>query len=543
MIRDKLRFFLQITLLAALAAPCIPTGAFAATYYISPTGSDLSGNGSASAPWKTLSYACGKVTSAGNTIYINPGSYTDSNRCNLAIGVNIQGAGKDQVTITSSYGGSIATGYIYRQTVPQNPLIHGNNEISGFTLDGSNKTLVTGIFIRGTDYLNIHDIKFRNIKSNALWIEGWYDWSNSNTTPPPAYGQSVVIHDIETNDTTTESDLGGGPRLGAIMLGALQGAQVYNLTINENYASRGTGIKAVAGWLKAFKGYNWKINTNVLNTDAFVFEMYNFLGDSEIYGCTFNHALSLNSGPQTPISGSTWNLKIHDTVTDFSGFTSAGALGHELSHNYLDFYNNYIYGNKGRGAGLWTTNYLTASSVTGWRFRNNVVYNCAAGGLTIERGTLSGVEIYNNIFDVISSSPWGGYGIDTEMFSGTISGAKIQNNIFRNCSSGPMYIHSSFANTLIDHNWYYGNGNSDAVKNYSSTTTQTNNTKGVAPSFAASGARPDPYYRPSSATANIVDAGVDVGLPYTGSAPPVGVYEYSDTQITLSAPTSLRVVN
>jgi hypothetical protein len=532
MIKKKTKI---LSVLSFIVSMGLASAAFSADYYVDPAGSNTSGNGSQTSPWQTPSFACSKVTSAGNTIRINAGTYTDNSTCKLAAGVNLIGAGKASVTIKTAYAGSIGTGYIYRQTTPTVPLAHGNNEIAGFTLDGSGKTLTTGIFIRGSDNLNIHDIKFQNIKSNAMIIQGYYDWANKTTNQPPAYGLNNVIHDIETYDTTTVSDLGWGARLGSITLGALADTQVYNLTINENFASRGTGVKAVAGWLKNFKGYKWNVRTDVTNGDAFVFEMYNFCGDSEIYDSTFYHALSLNSGLQTPLAGSTWNLKIHNTVTDFTGFAKS-ALGHELSHNYLDFYNNYIFGNKGRGAGLWTTNYLTASSVAHWRFRNNVVYNCAAGGVTIERGTLSSIEIYNNVFDTISNSPYGGYGVSTEGFSGTLSGLKIQNNVFTNCMGAPVYITGNLTSTLIDHNLFYGNGNGNAVKNTASGTTTSNNITST-PGLSKTGNKPSPYYVPASGTSNLIDAGVNVGLPYGGKAPDLGAFELQFP----SAPTSLAV--
>jgi hypothetical protein len=499
------------------------SSALAATYYVDPNGNDTSGNGTQTSPWKTLSTACNHVTSSGNTIYINPGTYTDNNTCKLAIGVNIQGAGSDRVLIKSAYNGAIGTAYIYRQNANTNPVTQGNNEISGFTLDGSSKTLVMGIFIRGSDNLNIHNLKLQNIKVTALRVDGYYDWTDGYNTPPPAYGKNVVIHDIETADTTTVTDYGWGPRLGAIALAALENAQVYNLTINENIVGRGVGIKNTKGWLKGFKGYNWTINTDVSNGDAFVFEIYNFLGDSEIYDCTFNHALSLNGGLKTPITGSTWNLKIHDTKTDFSKFPTH-ALGHELSHNYLDFYNNYIYGNKGRGAGLWTTNYSTGTSVNNWRFRNNVVYNCAAGGLSIEKGgSMSNIQVFNNVFDSISNSPYGGYGISTEGFSGTLSGLKIQNNLIMNCLAAPVSVGSKLTSTLIDHNFFYGNGNGNGVKNAGSGTAITNNITSGAPGIMASGSRPTQYYQ-LTGSSNLLNTGINVGLPYNGTAPNIGAY-------------------
>jgi len=517
---------------------CISTVSFAATYYISPLGNDLSGNGSTTSPWKSLSYACSKVTTAGNTIYINSGSYTDNNRCNLAVGVNIQGAGKSSVTITSAFNGA----YIYRDTPSANPVPHGNNDIGGFTLDGSNKTLKAGIWIKGTDYITIHDIKFRHIKTSAIRLVGWDNWpdyATATVTPPPAYGYNNVIRDVEIDDCTSQTTESSDDRLGAIDLLALANCQVYNVTINENYPNHGTGIKNALGWLKGFKLYNSTITTDHGNPDSFVIETYNFLGDAEIYNCNFNHFISLNGGVKTLVSGSSWNLKIHDNTFNMTGL---GGSGHEFSHNWLNVYNNYFYGASGPAVGLWTTNYLTSTGVTHWRFNNNVIYNCA-DGIFIPRGANSYVEIYNNVFDTMTARPWGGSGIDTAGFTGTLSGAKIQNNLIMNAAAAPITIGSNLSNTLVDHNWFYNNGNSNNVSNSSSSTTQTNNVKGVKPDISYSGNRPDPYYRPSSSTSNLENAGVSVGLPYSGVAPQIGAYQYSKTVVSLIAPSNLRIIN
>src|SRR5690349_3920768 len=99
----------RVPLLILSAVLLITSSSWAASYYVDPNGSDTTGNGSAAAPWKTLSNACAKVTSSGNTIYINAGNYTDNNRCNLAMGVNVQGAGTSAVTITSAYAGGMGT--------------------------------------------------------------------------------------------------------------------------------------------------------------------------------------------------------------------------------------------------------------------------------------------------------------------------------------------------------------------------------------------------------------------------------------------------
>jgi len=515
----KTVFFTLLTILM------LGSTSFAATYYVDPNGNDTSGNGSSTSPWRSLSNACAKVTSAGNTIYINAGNYTDNNRCNLAAGVTIQGAGKSLVTITSAYSGGYGTAYIYRETAQTNPVPHGNNDISGFTLNGSNKTLSCGIWLRGSDYNAIHDMKFQKIKSHAIKLAGWTYWTDYNTTantPPAAWGYNDAVYNVDIDDCTSQTTQTTDDRYGAIDLQALSGFKMYNVTINENYSARGTGVKAVPGWLQGFKGYNLNIKTNVYYSDSFVFETYNFTGDSEIYNSTFYQSISLNGGAKNLDSGSTWNLKIHDNTIDLSQM-QVQSVGQELSHHWLDFYNNYITGNKGIAAGLWSTNYTTGSGVSHWRFRNNVVYNCA-DGLQLVRGTNSYVEIYNNIFDTMTANPWGGSGIDGSSFSGSLSGAKIQNNLIMNTPAAPISIGGSLTNTLVDHNWLYNTGNGNNVANSSSSTTQTNNTKGVAPQITGSGARPDPYYR-STASSNLVDAGVNVGLAYSGSAPDIGSFE------------------
>jgi len=525
MILKKPNLAQQISLLAVLATLLMGSTSWAATYYVDPNGSDTSGNGSQTSPWKSLSNACSKVSS-GNTIYLNAGSYTDNNRCNLATGVTIQGAGKTLVTIISAYSGGYGTGYIFRETGQTSPVPHGNNDISGFTLDGSNKTLSAGIWLRGTDNNTIHDMKFQHIMSHAVKLAGWTYWTDYNTTtmtPPGAWGYNDTVHDVAIDDCTSQNTQATDDRYGAIDLEALSNCQLYNITINENYAAHGTGVKAVPGWLQGFKGHDLTISTNTAYSDSFVFETYNYSGDSEIYNSTFYQSISLNGGPLALDSGSTWNLKIHDNTIDLSKMT-VQSVGQELSHHWLNFYNNYITGNKGIAAGLWTTNYLTASSVSHWRFNNNIIYNCA-DGLDVVRGNLSYVEIYNNIFDTLTANPWGGNGIDLSSSNISLSGAKIQNNLVMNAAAAPIQVGSTLSNTLVDHNWLYNNGGSNNIVNNSSSSTVTNNTKGVAPQITGSGARPDPFYRAASATSNLVDAGANVGLPFSGAAPDIGAYE------------------
>jgi len=45
------------------------------------------------------------------------------------------------------------------------------------------------------------------------------------------------------------------------------------------------------------------------------------------------------------------------------------------------------------------------------------------------------------------------------------------------------------------------------------------------PAVRKTGDRPQPYYLPASGS-SLINAGLDVGLPFAGSAPDIGAYEY-----------------
>ena len=84
----------------------ISVNCFAATYYISTAGNDVTGDGSAGNPWKTLSKATGTVTTAGDIIHVNAGTYTETLQCSLAVGVSIEGDGVTSIirsTLTTNF--------------------------------------------------------------------------------------------------------------------------------------------------------------------------------------------------------------------------------------------------------------------------------------------------------------------------------------------------------------------------------------------------------------------------------------------------------
>ena len=520
------RVVLLVSLLIGFAA-----GSPAATYYVDWTnGSDSlerDGSNGAAQSWKTLSYACGRA-SANDTIRIDASlEYVDEGRCNLAPGVTIKGAGVDSTRITANYASGDGNGYIYRVQTGQT--VHrGNNDISGFTLDGNHKTLGAGIWIRGYDHIQIHHMKFQHIKSHAIGLAGYNGWPSFEEgmkAPPPVYGYNNAIHDVTIDDCTTKTTVAHDDRFGAIDLEGLADSQFYGISINENYPKHGTGIKAAPGWLSNVKFYHNTFYNYETDTDCFTMEVYNLVNNSEIYRNNFHHLISLNGGPVQ--AAGTWNLKIHDN--DFRLLSGEGS-GNEFSHNNLDMYRNYFHDGSMPAAGLWATNGLTAHCVRNWRFHHNVVYN-TSNGIFIKRESSdcgsNNIEVYNNIFDTMTGKPWGGYGFNGEALSGSCQGITVKNNIFRNCAAGPAHL-EGFGKVTFDYNLSHGNGNDNKVMG---TVAGKHNVVAV-PDFAGNAdpklSRPALYYAVTRKASNLRGTGTDVGLPFTGAAPAIGRYEYGE---------------
>jgi hypothetical protein len=503
----------------------------AETFYVDWThgsdSEDRNGSDGTNQSWKSLSYACGRV-SGPDTIRINPDvRYVDDARCNLAPGVTIKGAGADSTKITVKFAGGDGNSYIHRERTGQ-AIDAGNNDISGFTIDGHQKTLGTGIRLRGSDNITIHDMKFQHIKSHAIALAGYNgrgSYRERMLAPPPTYGHNFVIHHVTIDDCSTQTTAEHDDRYGAIDLEGLADSQFYNITINENYPHHGTGIKAVPGWLSNVKFYNNTIFNYETDTDCFNMEVYNLIDNSEIYDSNFHHLISLNGGPVQP-AGS-WNLKIHHN--DFK-LLAGDLTGNEFSHNNLDIYQNYFHDGNTPAAGIWTTNGMTGSSVKNWRFHHNVVYNASNGIYLGRQSSADGsnnISVYHNVFDSMTGHFWGGYGINGESLKGSCQGVTIKNNIFRNCAAGPAQL-EGFTEVVFDYNLIYG-----ANRSIIGVVAGKHNIVAV-PAFAGNTnpklPRPAAYYATTGPNSNLHDSGVDVGLPFKGSAPDMGCCEYGSQE-------------
>lgn len=538
---------------------------FGANYYADwNNGTDQAGCGTASgsSACKTLSYLVNTAQTlvAGDVANLAVGSYIDNTIVVLPLGVDVVGVGRAATVITTSVA-STTQGYIdaYSATFQENASGHIFRD---FTINGNSRTNETGIRVYQRDNIQVYNMRFTGSDRSGLRIVplAYSDYD----TPPTTWADNIKVHDNLFDNCGSENWNGLNYGTSAFILGpAAKGSLIYNNNIDSSNADCGDCIQLdMAGWWDSVQIYN-----NTLRNDPsqnpmrkFSIEAGPMQNDCKIYGNTmYDGCPSIHrGGPMNLVGGSSWHIQFYNNVIDCSNVLRDYFFMFELMHARINIRDNYFIGDGAQVTGILCDgfNVITdeqyGSRTEGYdnvRINNNVFWKCGfnsgvlifkdnycpSSGVTYHYDT---IQVWNN---VIANSV--SRGIQFFKYSrGTIKwdNFSIRNNIFldgntnvaqfewQTSSDDLQYIED----TVITHNFFEDNGTDDVIgEEYTTNPTLNNNTDGAA-ELAESGNRPDLYYRAISSSA-CVDAGVDVGLPYYGSAPDIGRYEYQPPSLTI----------
>ena len=132
------------------------------------------------------------------------------------------------------------------------------------------------------------------------------------------------------------------------------------------------------------------------------------------------------------------------------------------------------------------------------------------------------IQIYNNVIDGANFGKAAAVYIDDG--AGTIRNVKIKNNVIMSARWGALISPAGHDVSGVEftNNAMWGGG--FAMDYGSGGFSSTANNFHFVPEFVQSGARPDPYYRPKPGS-NLIDRGVNVGIPFQGGAPDLGAFE------------------
>jgi len=297
-----------------------------ATFYISTTGNDTTGNGSLSSPWKTLFKATSTVSSIGDIIHVNAGTYTETQQCNLKVGVNLEGDGMASTIIKSSLTGDWSN----LLSLESGSVTNGNQTISGITFDGqyvsesSFKTWV-GIWVTLRNNVVIKDCSIINFYDRGAIFNG--NGNNSSTIPvdPKVYTTGNKVTNCTFTNTARNS---AGYIAGQLNVGGTLGMEISGNTMVQTQRVAGKNGELIKYW---GSGYNpgLRILNNTLKKLNFTSNQYNGSGDwnfaielfnnsgLEIAGNNIQGSIDINYNRKGNYAYSVW---IHDNVSDHNPF-------------------------------------------------------------------------------------------------------------------------------------------------------------------------------------------------------------------------------
>jgi hypothetical protein len=499
----------------------------ATTFYISPNGNDAN-TGSITNPWKTLRKATSTVNSPGDIIHVNAGTYLETQQCFLAAGVNLEGEGNTSVLQTTwswSYQGLL---------VLNSPIgTNGNQSVSYLKFDGRNESTPRGIEIQGRSHVNIHHCTIVDFDEEGIIFNGEVSFTG---LPPSIYAVGNTFHDNILTNCSKYAGFGTG----CLGIGGQQDMLIYNNTITQLQRTApeqiGWPIKYYnEGWLKGVKIYNNIVTKAPFNGEGWNFsmELFNQQG-MEIYGNTIQGSLDFNYQSKGTYA---YSVYIHDnTITEpsFNPYTESGII---IEYGFDGFWiEKNIFKNLSTGVSFYSR---PDAVIKDFKCNSNLFANVGMsndgvgffiGGLGVgaPRYYIDGFQVLNNTFaGIANNKPSSGINLG-DNYGGYTKNIDIRNNTFENVVVSCVKAGGNVApdnvkfthNNVLNCDQYNINGNLPSFgvppTNYS-----LSNNIHVSPLFVGGG---NYTLQPSSP---LIDAGINVGFPYNGTAPDIGYAEYA----------------
>jgi hypothetical protein len=513
-------------------------------WWISTTGSDTDGDGSYSAPWRTLHHAADTITGAsfhGDTIIVGAGTFTETEQITLGVEINIKGAGITSI-IESTYAAAYHTGLITAASALGNA-VDGNQSISYLAFDGN----LTGTRAIEVDFRNnvvISNCTFTDFLYSGITFYGTNQ--NWNVTPTNTVPTGCKVFDCTFTNCT---QLSGHAAPGHIRAEGTNGLEIYN----NNFDQTGRAAGENHDIFVAYQNYGMKVYNNTWTKNStngaawnFFAEQHYTLGGFEMYGNTFN------GGACWDLSGVvkgtySFGAQVHDNV--FTTVGEAPTAAHDepyIDLESFDYENDiYVYRNLFRNGrtGIKLGNVQTSTDNI-WIYYNvfeNIGNSTDNWGFGIfihsyyngVAKPMSNIYVYNNVIDAATEA-YAGIGI---WMMGDITNLKIKNNIingnFEDYAISARLQAPAAAATIagldVTNNDLYGTGGDSFYHVAGITITGENVADNITtdPLFVST----TDFHLQSASPA--INAGIDVGLTtdYSGhhmygAAWDVGAYEW-----------------
>ncbi len=454
----------------------------ATTYYIHPSGNDITGNGSSANPWKSLSKACSAVKTSGDIIHLSAGTYIETVPSRLAVNVSIEGEGSGSVIVShyQSMGG-------YAGLIQLTSGTNTSQHISNIKLDGDNLTGYQAISIFDRDNVSIHDCIIVNFFVNGIYFGGGTQTGNS------------VYNNTITNCAGYTSDENA-----CLSINNNTGMRVYNNNITQNSRPDGQNGTCLESWegLKDCKIYNNRITGTMRSPSNWSFavefwlteggiEMYDnnisghidfgkdvYKGSYE-YGLDFHHnTVGWDKLQDEHTDGIQFEQTIESVIIRNNLFKNLETPVYFCQYNYADDYvkDIYIFNNLMVNVGKNGSNYGGAIF-----FESGPIPPGYENNINIWNNTIVADPVYPTDFGIWIPS------------SQNVTNVSIRNNIVVGFTQAPIFSNllassGSISVLSIENNLFYNNGNSNSPKYVDITPTNVTylNNKAGNPAFVSS---------------------------------------------------------
>ena len=479
--------------------------ALAATYYISNSrGNDSNAGTSDSAPWRTIAKAT-QTLRAGDTVLIHAGTYPEK--------------------LWPQWSGNATSGYITYAAF-------GDGTV---TLKPGSVTQWTGVFyipdsdsvgyVRDVNYIKVKGLNFTgNTRDYGVSIYGVGGRSGGN----------VVFENVKIY----------GNGIG----GMIQGAY-FSMTDSEVYSNSQTGFQVFnpAHHVRISRSKFHNNGASGGNWDGLILQDvdYMLVEDCEAYGNYDGFDVGSQYNPPYPSSAGSKHVIFrrvisHDNTN--TNFPLSTTLQGPITYENVVTYNNYSWGS--------IVNYELSRNVHIW----NSVFDDVGTGIYVTINSPGPMYYYNNIFNAnsaIRNDAGATINADYNRIQGALSGASAGSHSTTGTANFVDQTNHNYRLTannpaLIDKGTFFMNtaqsgSNTNAINVNKDPRTyfwigDTIQVQGVGTRVITS----------MNATTITVDAPLTyasnsgVHLPWSGTAPDIGAYEYSSG--ILSPPTNLRVI-
>lgn len=531
-------------------------------YFVSSKGTDEdSVSGFSTNPWRTLSYACTRVSAPGDVIHIVD-EIAETSQSKLSAGVSIEGDGAATSIIKSHVGRPLFTIALSSQAEGTD----GNQHISNIKMDGDGLAGYGAIRVDRRKNVEIYNCTFIDFDYYGVGFNG-NPIGAAGGELPAIYATGNSFHD-NVVDNCSGYFPSGEPVTGegkyALGITGQEKMLIYNNTLKQT--TRATGSNGFL--IKGVPGYNKdiKITNNIITkapydnlTWDFAIELWMCRGGIEIYGNVIKGAIDFSgdgtngTGVSTIKGNYEYGAWIHNNTIGqetLSSYDHVFGILIEQSASDVIIEKNYI-------KNTWIPLYFPLepkNDGTGRLFNNiRISYNIfdQVGQLRGSGSNLPGfgicfpkddisftcnnVSIWNNTIVAHTGDISPDWGIVLPSI-GTVTNVSVRNNIITGFKNYAVFGHGQSGYTLdnlsVENNLFYKNG-VDSVGFYRITPTQaiTHNNFTYDPSFVA----PDNFHLLFSSPA--IDHGINVGLGFDyeskpvpfGINPDIGAYEYGST--------------